>query len=77
MVRGTESYGEATWGRHQALDEVTSRRFGGALINCMGMAPEDYWHRLHRQSPVVATTIYRTILIRWANTLSRTHTVHC
>lgn len=45
MVRGTESYGEATWGRHQALDEVTSRRFGGALINCMGMAPEDYWHR--------------------------------
>ena len=23
MVRGTESYGEATWGRHQALDEVT------------------------------------------------------
>lgn len=45
MVRSAESYGEATWGRHQALDEVASRRFGGALINCMGMASEDYWHR--------------------------------
>lgn len=53
-----ESYGEATLGRHQASDEVTSRRFG-ALINCMGMAPRIIGIVLHRQSPVVATTIYR------------------
>lgn len=45
MTRGAESYGESSRGRHCALDEVTGRRFGGALINCMGMAPEDYWHR--------------------------------
>lgn len=45
MTHGTESYGEATWGRHRALDAVTGRRFRGALINCMGMAPENYWHR--------------------------------
>lgn len=45
MTRGSESYGEATWGRHRALDMVTSDLFDGALINCMGMSPEDYWHR--------------------------------
>ncbi|WP_236034524.1 Sip1-related alpha-galactosidase [Bifidobacterium saguinibicoloris] len=45
MTRGAESHGEATWGRHCALDAVIGHRFDGALINCMGMAPEDYWHR--------------------------------
>lgn len=45
MTRGVESYGEATIGRHAALDRMAASEMGGALINCMGMAPEDYWHR--------------------------------
>ena len=54
MTRGSESYGEATWGRHRALDTVTSDLFDGALINCMGMSPEDYWHR--PTSPITRTS---------------------
>lgn len=45
MTRGAESYGESTKDRHRALDDSVERYFDGALINCMGMAPEDYWHR--------------------------------
>lgn len=45
MTYGVEGFGESSRGRHAALDAVTDRRFAGALINCMGMAPEDFWHR--------------------------------
>lgn len=45
MTRGVESYGEATIGRHAALDWSVEAEMDGALINCMGMAPENYWHR--------------------------------
>ena len=45
MTHGVESFGESSCGRHAALDAVADRRFAGALINCMGMAPEDFWHR--------------------------------
>lgn len=51
MTRGVESYGEATIERHAALDRLVETEMGGAMINCMGMAPEDYWHR-----PVSAVT---------------------
>lgn len=54
MVRGVESYGEATRGRHRALDLAVESEMSGALINCMGMAPEDYWHR--PSSPVTRTS---------------------
>ncbi|KFI85640.1 raffinose synthase [Bifidobacterium pullorum subsp. saeculare DSM 6531 = LMG 14934] len=51
MTRGVESYGEATIERHAALDRLVETEMGGAMINCMGMAPESYWHR-----PVSAVT---------------------
>ena len=51
MTRGVESYGEATIERHAALDRLVETEMGGAIINCMGMAPESYWHR-----PVSAVT---------------------
>ena len=51
MTRGVESYGEATIERHAALDRLIETEMGGAMINCMGMAPESYWHR-----PVSAVT---------------------
>lgn len=30
---------------HKALEESAARHFDGALINCMGMASENYWNR--------------------------------
>lgn len=45
MTRGAEDIGLATRGRHEGLDAAVALHFDGALINCMGMAPEDYWHR--------------------------------
>ena len=42
---GVDPNGEATIGRHEGLDSAVARHFNNALINCMGMAPEDYWHR--------------------------------
>lgn len=54
MTSGMESYGEATIGRHEGLDSAVARHFNNALINCMGMAPEDYWHR--PISPIVRSS---------------------
>jgi hypothetical protein len=54
MTRGVQGYGQATWGRHAGLDAVAAQQFDGALINCMGMAPENYWHR--PTSPVTRTS---------------------
>ncbi|MGO5148200.1 Sip1-related alpha-galactosidase [Bifidobacterium catenulatum] len=46
--------GEATIGRHEGLDTAAVRHFGNALINCMGMALENYWHR--PVSPIVRSS---------------------
>nr|WP_301889137.1 Sip1-related alpha-galactosidase [Bifidobacterium dentium] len=54
MTVGMESYGEATIGRHEGLDAAVARHFDNALINCMGMAPENYWHR--PISPIVRSS---------------------
>ena len=42
---GMESYGKASGEIHKGLDASAALYFHGALINCMGMAPEDLWHR--------------------------------
>lgn len=44
FVREEETYG-VTGKRHNGLDDSVEKNFDGALINCMGMSPEDYWHR--------------------------------
>lgn len=54
MSRSLESYGATATGRHTGLDAAVAMHFHGALINCMGMAPEDYWHR--PSSPIVRTS---------------------
>lgn len=54
MTRGIESYGVGARTRHSGLDAAVAINFGGSLINCMGMAPEDYWHR--PVSPVTRTS---------------------
>ncbi|MFR2091805.1 MAG: Sip1-related alpha-galactosidase [Bifidobacterium catenulatum] len=41
-------------GRHEGLDTAAVRHFGNALINCMGMALENYWHR--PVSPIVRSS---------------------
>lgn len=50
---GVESFSELGE-RHRMLDEVTAELFDSALINCMGMAPENYWHR--PSSPITRTS---------------------
>lgn len=51
---GVDPNGEATIGRHEGLDTAAVRHFGNALINCMGMALENYWHR--PVSPIVRSS---------------------
>ena len=51
---GVDPNGEATIGRHEGLDTAAIRHFGNALINCMGMALENYWHR--PVSPIVRSS---------------------
>lgn len=53
LARGVESFGSLRE-RHAALDSVTGQLFNGALINCMGMAPESYWSR--PSSPIARTS---------------------
>lgn len=43
MTMGQESFGEATIGRHQGLEDA-SNCMGGTIINCMAMTPENFWH---------------------------------
>lgn len=43
--KGMRSYGEAADAVHTALEASAAVNFDGALINCMGMAPEDIWNR--------------------------------
>lgn len=51
---GVDPNGEATIGRHEGLDTAAVRHFGNVLINCMGMALENYWHR--PVSPIVRSS---------------------
>lgn len=45
MSRGTGTYGETLSAIHSGLDASAQTHFGGNLINCMGMAPENIWNR--------------------------------
>ena len=53
LTRGAQSYGTLLV-RHRAVDLAASACFNNALINCMGMAPEDYWRRPY--SPITRTS---------------------
>lgn len=53
LTRGIESFA-ALRERHEALDRVCAEVFDSALINCMGMAPENYWSR--PASPITRTS---------------------
>ena len=37
--------GEAAGNLHNAIEKANNKYFGGALINCMGMATENFWNR--------------------------------
>lgn len=43
MTMGAESFGESTVGRHLGLENAADR-MNAALINCMAMTPENFWH---------------------------------
>lgn len=43
--RGRYGYAEAARAIHTGLEASADLNFGGNLINCMGMAPEDIWNR--------------------------------
>ncbi len=45
MTKGACTYGESAGSIHKGLDASADLHFGGNLINCMGMAPEDIWNR--------------------------------
>lgn len=53
LTRGVESFA-ALRKRHEVLDQIAAEVFDSALINCMGMAPENYWSR--PTSPIVRTS---------------------
>lgn len=44
-ARGNSSYGKLAQAVHTGLEASADLNFGGNLINCMGMAPEDIWNR--------------------------------
>ncbi len=41
----TMPIGTAAENLHQAIEDVADKYYNGALINCMGMALENFWHR--------------------------------
>jgi len=45
FLRYHRTIGEAASAAHRALEASVDAHFGGAIINCMGMAPENVWHR--------------------------------
>ncbi len=45
FYRGIGAYGEVSGAIQRGLERSVHRNFGGAVINCMGMAPEDVWSR--------------------------------
>ncbi len=42
---GNHSYGQASKGAQDAMGASVGLHFGGGSINCMGMAPQELWHR--------------------------------
>lgn len=53
LTRGVESFA-ALLDRHRDVDLAAGESFGWTVINCMGMAPENYWRRPY--SPVTRTS---------------------
>ena len=45
FYRGIESYGTVSGAIMSGLERSAEKNFDGALINCMGMAPEEVWSR--------------------------------
>lgn len=45
FVQGQLPIGQAAAGLHQSLEASAALHFDGRLINCMGMAQENVWHR--------------------------------
>ncbi len=45
FYRGIGAYGEVSGAIQRGLERSVRGNFGGAVINCMGMAPEDVWSR--------------------------------
>ena len=43
--RHTMPVGQAAYQLHQAIEDAADQFYGGALINCMGMAIENFWNR--------------------------------
>lgn len=43
--KGRKSYGRASKAVHTGLEASAAVNFDGRLINCMGMAPQDFWTR--------------------------------
>ena len=41
----TMPIGTAAENLHQAIEDVADKYYNGTLINCMGMALENFWHR--------------------------------
>jgi hypothetical protein len=53
-ARGTIPIGEAAKNMHEAIERSIILKFHGCMINCMGMAAENMWHR--RYSAVSRTS---------------------
>lgn len=51
--------GEAAAAAHEALEASVALHFNDTVINCMGMAAENVWHRRSRRCPEAATTSCR------------------
>ena len=45
FLKYERSVGEASAAAHEALEASVALHFGGTMINCMGMASENVWHR--------------------------------
>jgi hypothetical protein len=45
LLKHERSVGAAAAGAHQALEASAALHFNGTIINCMGMASENVWHR--------------------------------
>lgn len=44
-LRHTMPVGQAAYELHQAIEDTVDKYYDGALINCMGMAIENFWNR--------------------------------
>lgn len=64
MSRGSYTYGQAASAIHTGLEASGALYFGGNVIHCMGMAPENIWNRkaaaLSRNSDDFTPTVERS-----------------